>query len=149
MLNRVILIGRLGRDPEMRYTPSGIPVTSFSIAVHRPMAPNAQGEHETDWIDIVAWRQNAEFAANYLTKGRLVAVEGRLQIRSWTAQDGTKRKSAEVVADQLRGLDRPREDGQEPGMERVPVHAGAGVGAAVGATEQTPSAEFSDPFADE
>jgi len=147
MLNRVVLIGRLGRDPEMRYTPSGIPVTSFSIAVDRPMAPNAQGEKETDWIDIVAWRHNAEFAANYLTKGRLVAVDGRLQIRSWTAQDGTKRKSAEVVADSLRGLDRPREDGQGPGMERVPVHAGAG--AEMGASEQPSNAEFSDPFADE
>jgi len=147
MLNRVILIGRLGRDPEMRYTPSGIPVTTFSIAVDRPMAPNAQGERETDWIDIVAWRERAEFAANYLGKGRLIAVEGRLQIRSWTAQDGTKRKSAEVVADNLRMLDRPREQTESPdGMERVPAHAGAptAVRAADGATT-----EFSDPFADE
>jgi single-strand DNA-binding protein len=126
MLNRVVLIGRMGRDPELRYTPSGIPVCSFSIAVDRPMAANAQGERETDWIDIVAWRQQAEFAANYLGKGRLVAVDGRLQIRSWVAQDGTKRKSAEVVADHLRGLDRPREDGAPPpGMERMPAHAGA------------------------
>src|SRR5262245_64415493 len=93
------------------------------------MSANAQGERETDWIDIVAWRQNAEFAANYLAKGRLVAVDGRLQIRSWTAQDGTKRKSAEVVADHLRGLDRPREPGESPeGMERVPAHAGAAAG---------------------
>jgi single-strand DNA-binding protein len=145
MLNRVILIGRLGRDPELRYTPSGIPVSSFSIAVDRPMAPNAQGERETDWIDIVAWRQNAEFAANYLGKGRLVAVEGRLQIRSWTAQDGTKRKSAEVVADHLRGLDRPREGTDAPDGERMPVHAGAGPAPASRETD----AEFSDPFADE
>jgi single-strand DNA-binding protein len=143
MLNRIILIGRLGRDPEMRYTPSGIPVCTFSIAVDRPMAPNAQGERETDWIDIVAWRQNAEFAANYLGKGRLIAVEGRLQIRSWTAQDGTKRKSAEVVADHLRGLDRPREETAPPlGTERVPAHAGV-------ATAGETNAEFSDPFADE
>ena len=117
MLNRVVLIGRLGRDPELRYTPSGIPVSSFSIAVDRPMAANAQGERETDWIDIVAWRQTAEFAANYLGKGRLIAVDGRLQIRTWTAQDGTKRKSAEVVADNLRALDRPREQTETDGKK--------------------------------
>jgi single-strand DNA-binding protein len=145
MLNRVVLIGRLGRDPELRYTPSGIPVCQFAIAVDRPMAPNAQGERETDWIDIVAWRQNAEFAANYLGKGRLVAVEGRLQIRSWTAQDGTKRKAAEVVADRIHGLDRPREQSEMMGGERVPVHAGAGPANGPGES----GAEFSDPFADE
>jgi single-strand DNA-binding protein len=153
MLNRIILIGRLGRDPELRYTPSGIPVSSFSIAVDRPMAPNAQGERETDWIDIVAWRDRAEFAANYLGKGRLIVVEGRLQIRTWTAQDGTKRKSAEVVADHIKRLDRPREeeggmreDGAMPGTERVPVRAGAGAAEQpAGETE----AEFADPFADE
>jgi len=121
-------------------------VTSFSIAVDRRVAPNAQGERETDWIDIVAWRQTAEFAANYLSKGRLIAVDGRLQIRSWTAQDGTKRKSAEVVADDLRALDRPREEGAPmTGGERVPVHAGAGPAPSAGETD----AEFSDPFADE
>jgi single-strand DNA-binding protein len=145
MLNRVVLIGRLGRDPELRYTPSGIPVTSFSIAVDRRAAPNAQGERETDWIDIVAWRQTAEFAANYLSKGRLVAVDGRLQIRSWTAQDGTKRKSAEVVAEDLRALDRPREDSEAHGGDRTPVHAGAPPARSSGETD----AEFSDPFADE
>jgi single-strand DNA-binding protein len=128
----------------MRYTPSGIPVCQFSIAVDRPVARDAQGERETDWIDIVAWRERAEFAANYLGKGRLVAVEGRLQIRSWVAPDGTKRKAAEVVADRIQGLDRPREQGEVMGAERVPVHAGAGPEAP---GESGP--EFSDPFADE
>src|SRR5437868_132598 len=109
-LNRVVLIGRLANDPELKYTPSGIAVSSFRLAVDRRFS-NAQGERETDFIDIVVWRQDAEFAANYLGKGRLVAVDGRLQIRSWVAQDGTKRRSAEVVADDLRGLDRPREGG--------------------------------------
>lgn len=107
MLNRVVLIGRMANDPELRYTPSGIPVATFRLAVDR--VPNAQGERETDFIPIVAWRQSAEFAANYLTKGRLLAVDGRLQIRSWVAQDGTKRKSAEVVAETLKSLDRPKE----------------------------------------
>jgi single-strand DNA-binding protein len=147
MLNRVVLIGRMGRDPELRYTPSGIPVCSFSIAVDRPVAANAQGERETDWIDIVAWRQQAEFAANYLGKGRLVAVDGRLQIRSWIAQDGTKRKAAEVVVDHLRALDRPREEvPPPPGMEREPAHAGV---AAAADSNAGSGAEFSDPFADE
>ena len=117
MLNRVILIGRLATDPEPKHTPSGIAVTTFRIAVDRPMSQEArqQGqEKQADFIDIVAWRQSAEFAANYLSKGRLVAIEGRLQIREWVAQDGQRRRNAEVVADNLKGLDRPR-DGQENG----------------------------------
>src|SRR5436190_10295595 len=110
MLNKVILIGRLATDPELRYIPSGVAVTSFRIAVDRAFSRNSEtGEKETDFIDIVAWRQSAEFAANYLNKGRLVAVDGRLQIRNWVAQDGTKRRTAEVVAQDLRSLDRPRD----------------------------------------
>jgi len=108
MLNRVVLIGRLTADPELRYTGSGVPVVNFRIAVDRPFS-SSSGERQTDFINIVAWRQRAEFAANYLTKGRLVAVDGRLQIRQWTTQDGQRRQTAEVVADELRGLDRPRE----------------------------------------
>jgi len=108
MLNRVILIGRLVADPELRYTPSGVPVANCRIAVDRPFK-NAAGERETDFINVVAWRQRAEFAANYLGKGRLVAIDGRLQIRQWTTQDGQRRSTAEVVADDVRGLDRPRE----------------------------------------
>lgn len=105
MLNRVVLIGRLTRDPELRYVPSGHPVASFSLAVDRPFA-NQQGERETDFIDIVAWRKLAEQVSQHLSKGRLVAVEGRLQIRSYETQDGQKRKVAEVVADAVRFLDR-------------------------------------------
>lgn len=105
MLNRIILIGRLTRDPEMRYVPSGHPVASFALAVDRPFA-NQQGERETDFIDIVAWRKLAEQVSQHLSKGRLVAVEGRLQIRSYETQDGQKRKVAEVVADAVRFLDR-------------------------------------------
>ncbi len=106
MLNRVILIGRLTRDPEMRYTTTGIGVCQFSLAVNRPFT-NRAGEREVDFIDIVTWRQLAETCANYLSKGRLVAVEGRLQIRSYETQEGQKRRVAEVVADNVRVLDRP------------------------------------------
>lgn len=105
MLNRIVLIGRLTRDPELRYVPSGHPVASFTLAVDRPFA-NQQGERETDFIDIVAWRKLAEQVSQHLSKGRLVAVEGRLQIRSYETQDGQKRRVAEVVADGVRFLDR-------------------------------------------
>lgn len=143
MLNRVVLIGRLANDPELKYTPSGIAVSTFTIAVNR--MPNAQGEREADFIPIVAWRQSAEFAANYLTKGRLVAVEGKLQIRSWVAQDGTRRKTAEVVADNLRSLDKPKDHGESHGTAPTPTEepAFAGGGAVGGGDD------FEDPFADE
>ncbi|HKM39921.1 MAG TPA: single-stranded DNA-binding protein [bacterium] len=108
MLNKVILIGRLTHDPELRYTASGIPVGRFSLAVDRPFT-NQQGERETDFIDIVVWRKLAEVCANNLGKGRLVAVEGRLQLRSYETQDGQKRRVAEVVAENVRFLDWPRD----------------------------------------
>ena len=147
MLNKVILIGRLATDPELKYTPSGVAVTSFRIAVDRPFGSrNAEGEKETDFIDIVAWRQSAEFAANYLNKGRLVAVDGRLQIRNWVAQDGTKRRTAEVVANDLRSLDRPRDSSGSFDGPPHPAEATAGVGRA--STEEL-DADFNDPFADE
>ena len=148
MLNRVVLIGRLANDPELKYTPSGIPVATFTLAVNRPI-PNAQGEREADFIPIVAWRQSAEFASNYLTKGRLVAVEGKLQIRSWVAQDGSRRKTAEVVADNLRSLDKPKEQ-VEPAAAAAPAPV-TEEPAAEGSGEASEDKEdkFEDPFADE
>ena len=104
-MNKIFLIGRLTRDPELRYVPSGQPVANFTLAVDRPFK-NSQGERDTDFIDIVAWRKSAELATQHLSKGRLVAVEGRLQIRSYEAQDGTRRKGAEVVTDRIQFLDR-------------------------------------------
>lgn len=119
MLNRVILIGRLATDPEAKYTPSGIAVTTFRIAVDRPISAEAKQsgqEKQADFIDIVAWRQNAEYAAQYLSKGRLIAVEGKLQIREYVTNDGQRRRAAEVVVDNLKGLDRPRDqEGGEGG----------------------------------
>ena len=114
MLNRVILIGRLTRDPELRYTASGIPVAHFSLAVDRPFT-NQMGERETDFIDIVVWRKLAEVCTNNLGKGRLVAVEGRLQIRSYETQDGQKRRVAEVVGENVRFLDWPKDRSGAPG----------------------------------
>jgi len=149
MLNKVILIGRLATDPELKYTPSGVAVTSFRIAVDRRMTPNAAGEKETDFIDIVAWRQSAEFAANYLNKGRLVAVDGRLQIRNWVAQDGTKRKTAEVVAYDLRSLERPRDQSASPShYDESPQAAVAGVVSGTGSAQELDQ-DFNFPFADQ
>ena len=101
MLNKIIIMGRLGRDPELRRTQAGTAVASFSLAVDRDFKDKTTGERACDWIDVVAWRQTGEFAARYLTKGRMVVVEGRLQMRDYTARDGSKRRAAEVVADSI------------------------------------------------
>ena len=101
MLNHIVLMGRLVRDPELRRTQSGIAVTSFRIAVDRDFQSRESGERQTDFIDIVAWRNTAEFAAKYFQKGRMVVVSGRLQMRDWTDRDNNKRTTAEVVADNL------------------------------------------------
>ena len=93
MLNRIILSGRLTRDPELRRTQSGIPVASFSLAVNRDFKDKATGETPVDFIDIVAWRHTGEFAANYFAKGSMAVVEGRLQIRDWTDREGGKRRT--------------------------------------------------------
>ena len=112
MLNHIVLMGRLTRDPELRRTGSGIPVASFSLAVDRDFGSNREtGEKETDFIDIVAWRSTAEFVSKYFTKGRMAVVSGRLQIRSWQDKDGNKRRSAEVVADNVYFGDSKRDGG--------------------------------------
>lgn len=113
MLNKVFIMGRLTRDPELRRTQSGTAVTSFSLAVDRDFKSQG-GERETDFIDVVAWRSTAEFVAKYFTKGRMAVVEGRLQIRSWQDKDGNNRRTAEVVADNVYFGDSKR-DGAERG----------------------------------
>ena len=99
MLNHLTIMGRLTRDPELRRTGSGIAVASFTVAVDRDFGGRDGGEKETDFIDCVAWRQTGEFVSKYFTKGRMIVVSGRLQIRSWTDKEGNKRRTAEVVAD--------------------------------------------------
>ena len=101
MLNHIVIMGRLTRDPELRRTGSGIAVASFSVAVDRDFGGRDGGEKETDFIDCVAWRQTGEFVSKYFTKGRMIVVSGRLQIRSWTDKEGNKRRTAEVVADNV------------------------------------------------
>ena len=99
MLNHITIMGRLTRDPELRRTGSGIAVASFTVAVDRDFSGKDGGEKETDFIDCVAWRQTGEFVSKYFSKGRMIVVSGRLQIRSWTDKDGNKRRTAEIVAD--------------------------------------------------
>jgi len=123
MLNRIVLIGRLVRDPELRYTPNGVATCSFSLAVDRPFV-NQRGERETDFIDIVTWRKLAETCGQHLQKGRLVAVDGRLQVRSYETPDGQKRRVAEVVADTVRFLDWP--DKAREGLGPPPDLGGPG-----------------------
>ena len=110
MLNHIVIMGRLTRDPEMRRTGSGTAVANFTIAVDRDFGKNESGEKETDFIDVVAWRQTGEFVSKYFTKGRMAVVSGKLQMRSWTDKDGNKRKTAEVVADDVYFGDSKREE---------------------------------------
>jgi len=120
MLNRVILIGRLTRDPELRYTPAGVAVTQFNLAVDRPFT-NVNGERETDFIGIVTWRQLAETCANYLKKGRLIAVEGRIQVRHYENNEGKRVYVTEVVADNVRFLESNRDQSnQQSSQEYTP-----------------------------
>jgi single-strand DNA-binding protein len=108
MINSIVLVGRVSFDPELQYTPSGIAVTKFSVAVQRPQGKDARerGDNpEADFIPCVAWRQAAEFVANYLRKGALVSVEGRLQIREYVTGEGEKKKAAEVMCEQVRALE--------------------------------------------
>lgn len=115
MLNRIILAGRLVRDPELRHTQAGLPVASITLAVDRDFG--SKDEKQTDFIDVVAWRNTAEFVSKYFSRGRMAVVEGRLQIRAWEDNDGNKRRSAEVVADNVYFGDSKRsEDGAAPNI---------------------------------
>ena len=127
MLNHIVLMGRLTRDPELRRTGSGIAVASFTLAVDRDFGGRDGGEKETDFIDIVAWRNTAEFVSKYFAKGRMAVVSGRLQIRNWQDKDGNKRRSAEVVADNVYFGDSKR-DGAAPAPQNSGFDSGFGGG---------------------
>jgi single-strand DNA-binding protein len=148
-LNKVMIIGNLGRDPEMRYTPSGQPVTQFTVAVNRNYKNQAgEWQEETEWFRIVAWGPLAERTAEYLRKGRKVYVEGRLQTRQWEGQDGQKRYTTELVANTVTPLDpRPRDEatGDEAAGGAVRARPAAPAEAAAGEAA-TPEAapEYSD-----
>lgn len=127
MLNHIVIMGRLTRDPELRRTQSDTPVASFTLAVDRDFKDKQTGERATDFIDVVAWRSTGEFVSRYFTRGRMAVVEGRLQIRDWTDKEGNKRRSAEIVADSVYFGDSKAKEGQEP-----PASTGGPVEAAGG-----------------
>jgi single-strand DNA-binding protein len=136
-------MGRLTRDPELRHTQSGTPVASFSLAVDRGYVSKDNGERQTDFIDIVAWRATAEFVSKYFTKGQMAAVTGRLQIRDWTDKDGNKRRSAEVIADNVYFTESKRS------REAALAAGGAASGGSGSYSESKPSygSEYSSPVA--
>jgi single-strand DNA-binding protein len=141
VINRVVLVGRLTRDPELRTTTTGKSVCDFSIAVGKKIKPT-DGSPDADFFRVNCWEKTAEFVSNYLHKGRLVAVDGRLQARKFTDKDGNNREMVEIVAENVQSLDRPRDDagGAEGGgsAPRAAVAAGS-----------VPSTDEYDPFADE
>ena len=122
-LNRVMLIGNVGTDPEMRYTPGGIPVTSFRIATSRVYTTgDGERKQETEWFTVVAWRKQAESCSQFLTKGQRVYVEGSLRTRAWEGKDGQKRTNIEVIANRVLFLDRQAAaalSSEEPAVERI------------------------------
>lgn len=155
MLNRVILIGRLTKDPELRYTPSGIAIAQFTLAVDRPFS-REQSEREADFIPIVVWRQLAETCANYLRKGRLTAVEGRMQVRNYENNEGRRVYVTEVVADNVRFLESPnREGGASQGRDDYGGggNSGNGGGSSYGGGGRSSGSRNNgmdnDPFADD
>ena len=117
--NKVILLGNLTRDPELRYTPSGTPVATFGMAMNRRSGQGDERKEEVCFVDIVVFGREAETASEYLSKGRQALIEGRLQWRSWEGQDGQKRSKHEVIAERIQFMPRGREEGREEGMERT------------------------------
>ena len=123
MLNKIIIMGRLTRDPELRRTGSGTAVTSFSLACDRDFKSQS-GDKETDFIDVIAWKNTAEFVSKYFSKGRMAVLEGRLQIRDWTDKAGNKRTTAEVVADNVYFADSKRSESNENQKENFNALSG-------------------------
>ena len=132
MLNHIVIMGRLTRDPELRRTGSGIAVASFTVAVDRDFGGRDGGEKETDFIDCVAWRQTGEFLSKYFTKGSMIVVSGRLQIRNWTDKEGNKRRSAEVVADNVYFGESKRREGGEMRSDSRPAYQSSNEGVSPG-----------------
>ena len=143
MLNHITIMGRLTRDPELRYTQSQTPVASFTLAVDRDFGSRDGGEKQTDFIDCVAWRQTAEFVSKYFTKGSMAVVSGRLQIRDWTDRDGGKRRSAEVVVDNMYFGESRRRDG-DSGDSRSSSYSSYGNSGSAGKSSTPAASAFAE-----
>ena len=143
MLNHITIMGRLTRDPELRYTQSQTPVASFTLAVGRDFGSRDGGEKQTDFIDCVAWRQTAEFVSKYFTKGSMAVVSGRLQICDWTDRDGGKRRSAEVVVDNMYFGESRRRDG-DSGDSRSSSYSSYGNSGSAGKSSAPAASAFAE-----
>ena len=143
MLNHITIMGRLTRDPELRYTQSQTPVASFTLAVDRDFGSRNGGEKQTDFIDCVAWRQTAEFVSKYFTKGSMAVVSGRLQIRDWTDREGGKRRSAEVVVDNMYFGESRRRDG-DSGDSRSSSYSSYGNSGSAGKSSAPAASAFAE-----
>ncbi len=143
MLNHIIVMGRLTRDPELRRTGSGTAVASFTVAVDRDFGNRESGERETDFIDCVAWRQTGEFVSKYFTKGRMAVVSGRLQFRNWTDKEGNKRRTAEIVADNVYFGDSKRDgDSGNASGNTYSAPAASGFGGYTAPAASAPASDF-------
>ncbi len=143
MINNVVLVGRIGNDPEMRYTPSGLAITKFRLGVTRRQrggSSGEQGESETDWLDVVTFGQTAEFVSQYLDKGALIGVTGRVQSRTWEAQDGSKRYAVEIVADRVEFMESKAEADRRRAA-RAAREGGSPAPQGGGQVEETPPGE--------
>lgn len=143
MLNHITIMGRLTRDPELRYTQSQTPVASFTVAVDRDFGSRDGGDKQTDFIDCVAWRQTAEFVSKYFTKGSMAVVSGRLQIRDWTDREGGKRRSAEVVVDNMYFGESRRRDG-DSGDSRSSSYSSYGNSGSAGKSSAPAASAFAE-----
>ena len=143
MLNHIVIMGRLTRDPELRYTQSQTPVASFTVAVDRDFGGRDGGEKQTDFIDCVAWRQTAEFVSKYFTKGSMAVVSGRLQIRDWTDREGGKRRSAEIVVDNMYFGESRRRDG-DSGDSRSSSYSSYGNSGSAGKSSAPAASAFAE-----
>ena len=143
MLNHITIMGRLTRDPELRYTQSQTPVASFTLAVDRDFGSRDGGDKQTDFIDCVAWRQTAEFVSKYFTKGSMAVVSGRLQIRDWTDREGGKRRSAEVVVDNMYFGESRRRDG-DSGDSRSSSYSSYGNSGSAGKSSAPAASAFAE-----
>jgi single-strand DNA-binding protein len=148
MINNVVLVGRLANDPEMKYTQSGMPITTFRLAVDRGRK-NDQGESETDWLNIVAFQKTAELVAQYCDKGSLVGIEGRIQSRTWEGQDGKKNYSVEIVANNVRFLESRSEAERRRAARGQSAPAGAASAPPPPADNYGPIRDNEDPFGDQ
>ncbi len=145
MLNHIVLMGRLTQDPELRYTNANVPVASFRIAVDRDFGRGENGERQTDFISCSAWRQTGEFVSKYFTKGSMIVVSGRLQIREYTDRDGNRRTAAEVVADNVYfGESRRRDDGDAPRTGGYSAPSASGAQESYGQTGKNSRSSFEE-----